>query len=252
MRNAVFVTCRSASTRLPNKAYLELYPRVSLIEHIIRRAKLVETAQMVILCTTELKEDDKLCEIAESLGVEIFRGPVEDKLARWFGAAVKFQIDNIATMDGDDPFCDPKLTGSAFAQLQEFDFIESTEIVTGGFTYAFRTEALEKVCKFKDSKDTEMMWTYFKDSGKFKVGSLTGVPKDLLRSDIRLTLDYQEDLLLFRRLFLMVPGKEKIALGDVVKILAERADLREMNFFRQSDFKANQLAKTKLRVKGVY
>jgi spore coat polysaccharide biosynthesis protein SpsF len=250
MRNAVFVSCRSASTRLPRKAYLELYPKVSLIEHIIRRAKLVAEADLVVLCTTDLKEDDYLCEIAVSNGVEISRGSVEDKLSRWFAAAVKFEVQNIVTMDGDDPFCDPNLSGSAFAQLENLDFIESAEIVTGGFTYALRASALRQVCEIKDSNETEMMWTYFKDTGLFRTGSLAGIPKNLMRSDMRLTLDYEEDLKLFRILFELLQEKEKISLSKVVEILSQRPDLRDINFFRQSEFVANQLAKTSLIIKG--
>jgi spore coat polysaccharide biosynthesis protein SpsF (cytidylyltransferase family) len=250
MRNAVFVSCRSASTRLPRKAYLELYPKVSLIEHIIRRAKLVTEANVVVLCTTELQEDDLLAEIAATNGVEIFRGSVEDKLLRWLGAATKFEVGKIVTMDGDDPFCDPHLSGSAFAQLEDLDFIESSEIVTGGFTYALRTEALKQVCAIKDSNQTEMMWTYFKDTGLFRTGTLAGIPKNLMRSDMRLTLDYEEDLRLFRMLFEMLGEKEEISLSKVVGVLTQRTDLKEINFFRQSEFVANQLANTHLAIKG--
>lgn len=37
--NAIFITSRTESTRLPKKALIKLYDNVSLIEHIIKRAK---------------------------------------------------------------------------------------------------------------------------------------------------------------------------------------------------------------------
>lgn len=249
MTRAIFVTARTASTRLPNKANLYLYQQTSLITHILKRAKLAQS-DLVILCTTTESIDDQLCVQATECNVPVFRGSVGDKLERWLGACDKFGVESFVTMDGDDPFCDPNLAGQAFAQLSNADFIESTEIVTGGFTYAIKTSALRKVCEIKDSEDTEMMWTYFKDTGLFKVEELEGVSPELKRRDMRLTLDYIEDLEMFREIFEILNSQESIKLLDVVKLLSTREDLREQNLFRQSEFVANQANKTTLKLKG--
>ena len=47
----------------------------------------------IVLCTTLLKEDDILCDIASKEGIVFFRGSTKDKLDRWKGAAAKFGID---------------------------------------------------------------------------------------------------------------------------------------------------------------
>jgi spore coat polysaccharide biosynthesis protein SpsF (cytidylyltransferase family) len=252
MKNAILVTARTASTRLPNKALTKLYGEVSLIEHVLKRAKLSKLSNQVILCTTNLDEDEILCKIAVNTGVDYFRGSVEDKLSRWLGAVNDNQIDYFVTMDGDDPFCAPELVDLAFQQinLSKCDFIEKENVITGLFTYAISGDALRRVCTIKDTSDTEMMWTFFKDTGLFTVNELHDVPKPLLRRDIRLTIDYPEDLVMFRKIFNFLPEGEYIDVYSVVKLLSENASLNSVNFFRQKEFEINQKEKTVLRIKS--
>lgn len=254
MSRAILITARVNSTRLPKKALLKLYGATSLIEHIIMRAKLSLNSDEIILCTTLQEEDKKLCEIADTLEIRHYRGSTEDKLNRWLGAVTKYQIDYVATMDGDDPFCMPNLVDSAFTQLENGtgDFIEKTGIVSGLFTYAFRSTALEKVCEIKDSENTEMMWTYFKDTGLFNIEELKEVSNELIRSDQRLTLDYEEDLFLFRKIFSIIPGEHNIDATKVIELLAKNPDLNQINYFRQNEFLTNQFNKTILSLKENY
>ena len=139
---------------------------------------MAEKFDEVIVCTTTRDVDDEVVEIAERNGAKTFRGSLDDKLARWNGAAKKFEVDNIVTFDGDDLFCDPSLLDMGSEQIvnRELDFIEAPPgLICGAFTYAFTAKALDKVCEIKASEDTEMMWTYFKDTGLFKCGVLEDV-----------------------------------------------------------------------------
>jgi len=251
VKTAVIITARTGSTRLPRKALAHVYKDVPLIEHVIKRAQKSKNANEIILSTTILQEDDILCSIAKRCGAHVFRGSVEDKLDRWKNTVEKYQIDYFATMDGDDPLCVPELIDKSIEQIisQELDFIESTQVITGLFTYAIRTSALQKVCEIKDSSNTEMMWTYFKDTDLFRVAELKSVPSKLLRKDIRLTLDYPEDLLLFKTIFDSIPGEENIDISQVIDLLSTDSDLKEINYHREKDFIANQQSKTSLKLK---
>ena len=254
MSSAILITARINSTRLPKKALLTLYGKTTLIEHIIMRAKQSLNSDEIILCTTLQEEDKELCEIADSMKILHYRGSTEDKLNRWLGAVNQYQIDHVVTMDGDDPFCMPDLVDLAFTQLENGngDFIEKTGIISGLFTYAFRTTALKKVCEIKDSENTEMMWTYFKDTGLFNIEELKQVSNVLIRSDQRLTLDYEEDLFLFRKIFSMIPGEYNIEVTKVIELLAKSPDLNRINYFRQNEFLTNQSKKTVLSLKENY
>ena len=58
MKSAIFITVRSNSKRLPNKALIKIQS-IPTIVHLIRRVKNVNVDH-IILCTTLLKEDDIL------------------------------------------------------------------------------------------------------------------------------------------------------------------------------------------------
>src|SRR5580692_2049369 len=102
---AIFITVRTSSTRLPKKCLLP-FGDARTIEFLIRRLKRSRLAEVIILCTTENPEDDILCRIAGQEGILFFRGSEKDKLARWNGAAQRYNVDFFVTADGDDLFCE--------------------------------------------------------------------------------------------------------------------------------------------------
>ena len=81
MKKAILITVRTGSTRLPQKALLEINGK-STIVHLINRLKQSKLANDIILCTTTLKEDNVLEDIAIANGINYYRGSITDKLER--------------------------------------------------------------------------------------------------------------------------------------------------------------------------
>lgn len=252
MRTAVFITARSESTRLPGKATQEILPGVELLRYIIRRMAGAQV-DAVVLCTTERPSDDELLRIAKEEGIEAFRGSSEDKLDRWLGATRAFDIDAFATADGDDPFCSPNLIDEALAILRDrsdVDFVRAPEgLVCGGFTYAVRGRALQQVCDIKGTSDTEMMWPYFEDTGLF-LGLDVPAPPEVFDDNLRLTVDYEEDMKLVRIL-----ASEGLRSGDdslaaLVAFAHANPELSAINAFRHEEWRENQKIHTHLILRG--
>jgi len=222
----------------------------STIEHLINRVKKSKLKDSIVLCTTENPEDDVLCEIATKNGINFFRGSTEDKLDRWLKASKENNVDFFVTADGDDIFCDPELIDMAFVQYETngADFIQSKEIVCGAFTYGIKVTALEKVCRIKDTSDTEMMWVYFTDTGLFNVEELSDVPKIFLRDDIRMTLDYDADFTFFETVIHHFSNRD-YSLRDIITYLDDNPEVIKINFHLQQEWSQNQIKKTKLEVK---
>lgn len=252
MRKALFITVRKDSSRLPGKTMLRILG-VPVLGLIIKRAKLARSFDEVIVCTTTRPLDDEVVKVAEEYGASTYRGSLEDKLERWHGAAKAYDIDYIVTFDGDDLFCDPKLLDMGAEQIEHSgqDFIEAPSgLICGAFTYGFTAKALDKVCKIKASKETEMMWTYFKDTGLFKCGCLENVPKVYFNDKIRATLDYPEDFEFFTKVFEHFQCPENdVGLDEIVEYLVLHPELTAINIGRQQDFLANQKARTHLDLK---
>lgn len=254
MKSAIFITVRSDSSRLPNKALLPILGKPT-IEMVILRAKLVKNIDAVIVCTTERSIDNGIVQTAEKCGVLHYRGSLDDKLDRWLGAAKKFSIDCFVTLDGDDLLCDPELMEAGVEQLKlnDIDFIEAPQdLICGSFTYGIRTTALEKVCSIKDTSDTEMMWVYFKDTGLFKTSTLKVNDPVFYDPTIRMTLDYEEDFAFFKAIFEHFKCiNNDTPLRDIVPYLKVHPEIVQLNSFRHQDWALNQKRKTKLALKNL-
>lgn len=252
MSKAIFITVRTASTRLPQKCLLPIGDEKA-IEFLIRRLKRSKEADKIVLCTTTYPQDDVLCRIAEQEGILHFRGPEKDKLERWNGAARKFGVEFFVTADGDDLFCEPELIDLCFRQYARTgaDFIEQDNLVCGSFTYGIKAAALSKVCEIKDTEDTEMMWVYFKNTGLFKVELLQDTPKPFQRPEVRMTLDYEDDLKFFRTVaeHFLAKGNKGFTLRDIMAYLDQHPEVIKINQYLQEKFLANQAAKTTLVLK---
>ena len=74
--NVIFLSVRTGSSRLPEKALYEIRDK-TMIEYLIDRLKKSKYAEKVILCTTELKEDD----VAVKEGKIITNGSHEELLS---------------------------------------------------------------------------------------------------------------------------------------------------------------------------
>jgi len=252
LKSAIFITVRGDSTRLPNKALLPILDKPT-IEMVILRAKNVKNVDAIVVCTTERATDDDIVRIAEKCGVLFYRGSLDDKLDRWHGAAKQFGVDYFVTMDGDDLLCDPELVSMGIEQIKSdgTDFIEAPPgLICGSFTYAIRTTALERVCDIKGTSDTEMMWVFFKDTGIFKVDTLKVTDSVFYTPGIRLTLDYEEDFALFKKIFEYFNCTEnELPLKEIVPYLIKHPELPKLNALRHNDWAANQQKKTKLVLK---
>lgn len=239
----IFITVRSASTRLPKKCYEIINGRYA-IEHVIERAKRSQKANSIVLCTTEAFDDRKLVRIAANSGIFYYQGSTNDKLERWNHAAKKFTIDFFVTFDGDDLLCDPELADLAFTQFDRTnaDFIEAPHVPTGAFTYGIKVSALKAVCDSKCSDETEMMVPYFKN-GKFKVEELS-VP-EVFHRNIRMTLDYPEDLQFFKKVFTAF-GQVRFSLRDAIAWIDKNPEVLKINEGCQEKYLENQKRLTKV------
>jgi spore coat polysaccharide biosynthesis protein SpsF len=254
MTGAVFVTVRSKSSRLENKALRKIKGQTT-IWHVINRAKRVHCAKLVVVCTTDQPADEEICLIAKNADVAVFRGSELDKLSRWLGAARQFGVDYFVTADGDDLFCEPLLNDLALTQFEggNADFIHSSIVIPGAFTYGIRTSALERVCEIKDTDDTEMMWVYFTETGLFNVEELAGDIRPYIREGVRITLDYLEDFIFFDTVFeALYDRNPDMPLADVLAYLDVHPEVVRINAFRNRNWSQNQVRRTRLLIKPQY
>jgi spore coat polysaccharide biosynthesis protein SpsF (cytidylyltransferase family)/aryl-alcohol dehydrogenase-like predicted oxidoreductase len=84
MDAVIILQARTTSTRLPGKALLPIAGRPSAIVAALRAAN---RQHRTILATSDDRADDVLASEAHGYGIEVFRGPLNDVLARYYLAS---------------------------------------------------------------------------------------------------------------------------------------------------------------------
>jgi spore coat polysaccharide biosynthesis protein SpsF (cytidylyltransferase family) len=224
-----------------------------LIQHLIERVRTAKLPKLIVLCTTIRPEDSVFADIAKKSGIQCFRGSEKDILDRFLNAAIKYDVDFIVNVDGDDIFCDSELIDKTVNIFQKTnsDFIKWNELPLGASPVGIKVKALKKAWEMKDENDTETGWgKYFTDTGFFDVEYTEPEDEELRHPEIRMTLDYPEDLKFTKEIFnrLYQPGKI-FTLKEILTLLKKEPHLTEINKGVQQEYwkRFNQRAKIKLR-----
>ena len=236
MKN-IFISVRSNSTRLPNKAMADICGKPA-IEYLIHNLKNSKKADGIVLCTTELSSDDVLCDIAVKNRIDFFRGNEEDKLLRWKGACEKFGVEMFAECGGDDIFCDYELIDIVFDQYSRSgaDFIDGHDLYND--VYGMTRNVVDKICEKKCGKiiETHHLTNYLKESST-NVERLQNVPDRFIKK-YRMTLAYDLDLVFFRKIVEKLDGD--LRLENILQLLDDNPEISNINLHLENAWKENQ------------
>ena len=239
MNSAIFISVRTGSTRLPNKA-LKYINGKTTIEYLIGMVKQSNYTNNIILCTTHLPEDDVLCRIALKNGIKYYKGSVEDKLDRWLGACKEYNIDFFVNVDGDDIFFDSDMADTCFIQHEKtgVDFIDGQGLYND--VYAMKSRALELVCRQKTDLETEHVKQFFEDRIGINIEKILNgepIPEKWVKKKMRLTLDYIEDLFFFKK---VIENVKELNFANILKYIEDNPSIVDINWSRDEDWKLNQ------------
>lgn len=235
---AIIVSARSSSSRLPNKALLKIKDEICAIEIVIERAKMIGLP--VILATSKDNSDDELASIGEKHNVKVFRGALINKIRRWYDCFNKFEIETAIEIDGDDLCYNYDLAKRALNEFKKTEdiMIAPSNLIIGFFTYIISKNGMQKLFSVANDENlnTDVI-TKFIEKGKLKLQTLV-TKENEIDKNIRLTLDYDEDLEFFRKIYkkfdILTPTQE------IVDYLINNPEISKINFNRQTDFLNNQ------------
>ena len=105
---------RTSSRRLPGKVLKDLVG-APMIARQIERLRRASAITALVIATSDEASDDPLQVLGEGLGVPVFRGPLDDVLARFIGAldAVSPDAAHLFRLTADCPLADPALIDQA-------------------------------------------------------------------------------------------------------------------------------------------
>jgi len=229
----IIIQARSNSTRLPKKVTKKIEGK-TILEHVIERAKKIKNCSRIILATTNKKEDDILENTAKKLDIEVFRGSEEDVLDRYYQSAKFFKIDPIVRVTADCPLLDADIAEKVinFYFQNNYDYVSNVNPPTfpdGMDVEVFNFKSVEK--SWKEAKlrsEREGVNDYIlKNPHLFKMGNLAN-DEDI--SNIRLTLDEKEDMILIKKIYKELYNKNYFfGLKDILELFKRKPELIKIN-----------------------
>ena len=230
----IFITARLKSTRLPGKALIDVNGRPLLFYQLQRLRESTEFP--VVLCTSTNQQDDALEMFAEQVGCPCFRGSEEDVLERYLQCAKAYGITRMYITYADEPLLDIDLIHKTFVQLEAEDpiWVDNSDYPDGSFGYGLNERAIKLINELKGSRENEVWGPMVVGLPVTIVKNAPPVSRD--KSKYRLTVDYPEDLEMFRVLSNAL-GDDLFTMdiGDVFDAY-DRLALLTVNGFRNVEY----------------
>lgn len=233
MTTAVVIQARIGSSRLPGKILRSLGARTPLA-YVLRRALRIPGIDVAVCAIPEGVENDDVAAAARACGAAVFRGPEDDVLARYWGAARAVGARTVMRITSDCPLIDPMLCGEVLDVLAETgaDFVSNSMPPLwphGLDCEAFPTEHLARAaCEALPGPDREHVTPWLKRNPQFKRINVDGPGGGVERH--RWTLDFPEDYAFFRALWAVMDERAAAAgTEEILATLAAHPDLAAIN-----------------------
>ena len=198
------VQARITSKRFPGKVLKKIFKEMSVIDLMYKRLSTSKKINKIIFAIPKNKKNNKLKEYLKSKKYYYYEGKEFDVLNRFYCAAKKFNAKNIIRLTADCPLIDGKILDRHidFFYNTKSDYITNqlSRTYPDGYDIEILSfnllKKLNKIAKLKE--DREHVTSYLKRNRK-NIRSLK-FEKDL--SNLRLTVDYKEDLFFLKKLIL--------------------------------------------------
>ena len=247
------IQARTGSTRLPGKVMQKIDNNSTVLDYVINQVKFSKKIEKIIVATTNLTEDDIICEYLASQKIEFFRGSSEDVLDRYYQCAKKFAVDNIVRITADNPLIDPNIVDLVINKYKNNKCDYATNTLPRTFPYGtevevFSFKSLEKAWNnAKKPSEREHVTPFIRDPQNGFILINIQYQEDL--SYLRYTVDRIEDLKLVKEIVKNIPARPVLIQG-VIELYKKRPEIFEINKNVKHDGHISSLKKDKQYLKS--
>jgi spore coat polysaccharide biosynthesis protein SpsF len=230
------VEARMGSSRLPGKVLHKIGPQTAL-ERLFGRLKACRRLDGLILATSTSSQDDVLEAFALEKGIPCFRGSENDVLARVVEAHEKMRSDIIIEVTGDCPLLDPDLIELGIETFLQNDCDVVTNCRIPSFPQGVDVQifCLTQLRKVRDSVADpavreHVSLHFYEHPEQYRIIHLLA-PLGLRDPDLRLQMDYPEDLELIQAIYERLEPIHGpcFGLAPVLDLLHREPGLRRLN-----------------------
>ena len=233
MRVVAIIQARMGSTRRPGKVLEKIHDQ-TLLEYLLVRLLAVKEFDDIIIATTRNKADDILHQWASDNDIKCFRGSENNVLSRFYHCAFENNAQIIVRITADDPLKDPVVISHAINLLldqPELEYVSNTIKPTypeGIDVEVFTFKALKRAFKLAEKKsDLEHVTPYiWKNPQEFRIHNFES---SIDTSHIRLTVDYEEDIEVVRRVIDRFIDYPLVPYQHIVNFLRDHPEITKIN-----------------------
>ncbi len=196
------------SSRLPGKTMMTLYEGLPLLHWVVQRFRACQLLDNVIVATTVEASDDAISNWCRVNQVAVFRGSENDVLDRVTNAALTNGADAIVQMGADSAYLDFELIDQLVAHYRSgrHDYVCNDLKLTyplGIYGHVVRVDKLADINARSDvsEKDRSDVVRYIWEHAADYLISCIEAPDALRCPELRLTIDYPEDMAQAREVY---------------------------------------------------
>jgi spore coat polysaccharide biosynthesis protein SpsF len=242
------VQARCSSSRFPAKVLQPLQGRPLILFMLdrVRRARRIDT---IMLATSDDPSDQALADAVTAEGIPVYRGPLDDVLARFAGAAQAAQAEVVVRLTGDCPLIDPDLIDSVVDLLETRGAAYASNCSPPGWPDGLDVEAMTASALMQAHQEATLPShrehvTLFLRQHPDRFAACHLQPL-LDMSALRWTVDYPDDLAFVRELLsaAQVQSSTSFDRFDLLRTLERRPELAGINRHQRNEGLAASLAK---------
>lgn len=247
----IFLQARSSSKRFPRKVLYEL-DGIPMIIFQINRILAAKSLSQLLVVTSNEESDDELCKILERRGISFFRGSLSNVNLRFREALDFLNINQgyVMRLTADCPLVCSEILDLGIKKAAEnsWDYFSNTIQRTFPDGLDFEIFNIKSFLSQPDNQlsehDREHVTSYFYNRrSEYLIGQLVS---SVDFSDIRLTVDYSDDLELIRKIVRMSRAEEyAMSYLQILilynKFMKKQKSVRNLNLNSNFVYSVNQL-----------
>ena len=226
------IQARTGSKRLPKKVIQKIDNNLTILDYVINQVKYSKKIEKIVIATTDLMEDDVICQHLDLRKIKYFRGSSEDVLDRFYQCAKKESAENIVRITADNPLIDPNIIDKTIEVYENKEFDLVTNTINRTFPYGtevevFSFDSLEKSWNnAKKPSEREHVTPFIRNpENKFL---LTNIKNEEDFSFLRYTIDRTEDLKLVKEIIKNISTRP-ILLKDIITLYKNNSKIFDIN-----------------------
>ncbi len=230
-RIVAVLLCRAGSSRLYAKPLQRIGDR-TILEHLIDQIRSVSRVSDIVLAISDGPENGGFVQLANKLGLEYVFGDEEDGLSRMIRAAEFANADIVFRVTTENPYIYLENIDQLIDRHldEQADLTVCENLPDGAFVELINTAALKRAHAEGEPRHRSAWVTlYISEHPEiFKILRMLP-PEELRRPDIRLTVDYPEDLIVVRAIYEAFEGRMPIPVPAIIKFLDEHPEINAVN-----------------------